>query len=128
MHEQGDRSPLDVLRVDPDGAAAPTYSCCLAGCGFFGDVQHSSEQMRWAGPARYDIAGAGAPAVAAGRDKAPWRTLVRSGILCRGSADAVSRSAGFWTFLKHGSHSVRVQYLPAEVNNKDSRRYTLSPS
>mmetsp|Transcript_22634 Transcript_22634/g.56991 ORF Transcript_22634/g.56991 Transcript_22634/m.56991 type:complete len:615 (+) Transcript_22634:374-2218(+) len=86
----GDRSPLDVLRVDPDGAAAPTYSCCLAGCGFFGDVQHSSEQMRWAGPARYDI-------------------------------------AGFWTFLKHGSHSVRVQYLPAEVNNKDSRRADTFP-
>mmetsp|Transcript_10320 Transcript_10320/g.18669 ORF Transcript_10320/g.18669 Transcript_10320/m.18669 type:complete len:625 (-) Transcript_10320:330-2204(-) len=81
----GDRSPLDVLRVDPEGSDAPTYCCCLAGCGFFGEVQHSSEQMRWAGPARYDI-------------------------------------AGFWTFLKHGSHSVRVQYLPSEEDDIPSSR------
>lgn len=47
---------MDCQRIDVAGRP-PLYSCCLASAGFLGEVLHASEKMRWAGPARYDIAG-----------------------------------------------------------------------
>jgi len=53
----GDRTPIDCMRIDVPGHP-PSFSCCIASAGFMGEVLHMSEKMRWAGPSRYDIAGA----------------------------------------------------------------------
>ena len=47
---------MDCQRIDIEGHA-PVFSCCMASAGFLGEVTYASELMRWAGPARYDIAG-----------------------------------------------------------------------
>lgn len=53
----GDRSPLDVLEVRT-AEGELRYACSTASYGFIGDVLERSENMRWMGPARYDIGGA----------------------------------------------------------------------
>ena len=83
----GDSIPLDVLRLDSgqevqtSGASSPrgptgspgSSSACIrpgsqetakftlsmASFGFFGDVMEESEKLRWLGPMRYDLVGAG---------------------------------------------------------------------
>jgi hypothetical protein len=48
----GDRSVLDVARVDGSGGEH-RYMCCMASYGFMGDVMRLSEGYRWMGPARW---------------------------------------------------------------------------
>jgi len=52
----GDQLSLDVCSVWHDGKFLK-YSVSLMGYGFFGDVIRNSEQLRWLGPRRYDLAG-----------------------------------------------------------------------
>lgn len=62
----GDSMPLDIVRVtgwrndpeaSPDEKPEVRYAASFAGYGFYGDVMRESEELRWMGPARYDIAG-----------------------------------------------------------------------
>lgn len=83
----GDSIPLDVLRLDsghddrtsgsssprsPTGSPGSSSACIqpgsrestkfalsMASYGFFGDVMEESEKVRWLGPIRYDLVGAG---------------------------------------------------------------------
>ncbi|CAD7698513.1 unnamed protein product, partial [Ostreobium quekettii] len=52
----GDRMAMDVMCIKPE-KGVPRFSACLAGYGFMGDVMSTSEQMRFLGPMRYDLAG-----------------------------------------------------------------------
>ncbi|XP_075691444.1 ceramide kinase-like [Rhinoderma darwinii] len=52
----GDTQPMDVCASYHDGQLM-RYSVSLIGYGFFGDVLRESENMRWLGPMRYDLAG-----------------------------------------------------------------------
>ena len=52
----GDSLSLDVCSVWHEGKFLK-YSVSLMGYGFFGDVIKNSEQLRWMGPRRYDLAG-----------------------------------------------------------------------
>ncbi|XP_056394620.1 ceramide kinase-like isoform X1 [Hyla sarda] len=52
----GDTQPLDVC-ASYHGGQLMKYSVSLIGYGFFGDVLRESEDMRWVGPIRYDLAG-----------------------------------------------------------------------
>ncbi|XP_018417321.1 PREDICTED: ceramide kinase-like [Nanorana parkeri] len=52
----GDTQPMDVCASYHDGELM-RYSVSLIGYGFFGDVLRESENMRWVGPLRYDLAG-----------------------------------------------------------------------
>ncbi|KAG9477778.1 hypothetical protein GDO78_012997 [Eleutherodactylus coqui] len=52
----GDTQPLDVC-ASYHGGQLMRYSVSLIGYGFFGDVLKDSENMRWVGPMRYDLAG-----------------------------------------------------------------------
>ena len=52
----GDQLSLDVCSVWNDNKFLK-YSISLMGYGFFGDVIKNSEQLRWLGPRRYDLAG-----------------------------------------------------------------------
>ncbi|XP_044162355.1 ceramide kinase-like isoform X1 [Bufo gargarizans] len=52
----GDTQPMDVCASYHDGQLMK-YSVSLIGYGFFGDVLRESENMRWVGPIRYDLAG-----------------------------------------------------------------------
>lgn len=52
----GDQLAVDVCSVWHDDAFLK-HSVSLMGYGFFGDVMRESEQLRWMGPRRYDIAG-----------------------------------------------------------------------
>ncbi|XP_063792592.1 ceramide kinase-like isoform X2 [Pseudophryne corroboree] len=52
----GDTQPLDVCASYHNGELMK-YSVSLIGYGFFGDVLRESENMRWVGPIRYDLAG-----------------------------------------------------------------------
>jgi hypothetical protein len=48
---------MDVMRVDTvDGQRR--FCCCVAAYGYMGDLMAASEGLRWAGPGRYNIAGA----------------------------------------------------------------------
>eukprot|EP00887_Chlorella_sp_A99_P006239 scaffold3.g6239.t1 len=52
----GDRTELDVLRLDtPSGTTI--FSSCMASYGFMGDVMADSEAYRFMGPVRYDLVG-----------------------------------------------------------------------
>ncbi|XP_065067029.1 ceramide kinase-like [Rhopilema esculentum] len=52
----GDQLSLDVCSVWHENKFLK-YSISLMGYGFFGDVIRNSEQLRWMGPRRYDLAG-----------------------------------------------------------------------
>jgi ceramide kinase len=53
----GDRTRMDVMRVDTvDGQRR--FCCCVAAYGYMGDLMAASEGLRWAGPGRYNLAGA----------------------------------------------------------------------
>eukprot|EP00891_Asterochloris_glomerata_P006863 jgi/Astpho2/6863/Aster-06535 len=53
----GDRMPLDVMRIDTkDGLYR--FAVCVASYGYMGDLMQRSEDMRWLGPSRYNLAGA----------------------------------------------------------------------
>ncbi|KAG8554691.1 hypothetical protein GDO81_003865 [Engystomops pustulosus] len=52
----GDTQPMDVCASYNDGQLMK-YSVSLIGYGFFGDVLRESENLRWVGPIRYDLAG-----------------------------------------------------------------------
>ena len=48
---------MDVMRVDTvDGQRR--FCCCVAAYGYMGDLMAASEGLRWAGPGRYNLAGA----------------------------------------------------------------------
>ncbi|KAL5111453.1 Ceramide kinase [Taenia crassiceps] len=50
---------VDVLGIhDSSTKAFLRYTVSLLGYGFHGDILEPSEQLRWLGPARYDVAGA----------------------------------------------------------------------
>ncbi|KAG0587968.1 hypothetical protein KC19_2G205600 [Ceratodon purpureus] len=62
----GDSMPLDIVRITawrkhPEASLNEKpevrYAASFAGYGFYGDVMRESEDLRWMGPARYDIAG-----------------------------------------------------------------------
>ncbi|CAL5222892.1 g5321 [Coccomyxa viridis] len=53
----GDRTPLDVMRVDMS-SGAHRYAVCVASYGYMGDLMRTSERLRFLGPARYGLAGA----------------------------------------------------------------------
>ncbi|BBN11744.1 ceramide kinase [Marchantia polymorpha subsp. ruderalis] len=61
----GDSMPLDIVKITgwkktPQSVDEPPrvrYAASFAGYGFYGDVMRESENARWLGPARYDIAG-----------------------------------------------------------------------
>lgn len=52
----GDLQPLDVCCVKRKNEVL-RYSVVMVAYGFFGDVMHDSEKLRWMGPKRYDVAG-----------------------------------------------------------------------
>ncbi|KAK9823899.1 hypothetical protein WJX72_006250 [[Myrmecia] bisecta] len=52
----GDRTPIDIMRVDTaDGASR--FAACVASYGYMGDLLRQSEHWRWMGPFRYTLAG-----------------------------------------------------------------------
>lgn len=54
----GDDVGVDVLGIhDSSTKAFLRYTVSLLGYGFHGDILEPSEQLRWLGPPRYDIAG-----------------------------------------------------------------------
>nr|PNR59416.1 hypothetical protein PHYPA_002207 [Physcomitrium patens] len=62
----GDRMPLDLVRITGwknhsegslNGKPEVRYAASFTGYGFYGDVMRESEELRWMGPARYDLAG-----------------------------------------------------------------------
>ncbi|KAG0568571.1 hypothetical protein KC19_6G029800 [Ceratodon purpureus] len=62
----GDSMPLDIVRItgwrnkhEDSASEMPEvrYAASFAGYGFYGDVMRESEDLRWMGPARYDMAG-----------------------------------------------------------------------
>uniref|UniRef100_A0A8C5PK33 Ceramide kinase n=1 Tax=Leptobrachium leishanense TaxID=445787 RepID=A0A8C5PK33_9ANUR len=52
----GDTQPLDVC-ASYHASKLQRFSVSLIGYGFFGDVLKFSENLRWMGPARYDVSG-----------------------------------------------------------------------
>ncbi|KAL3686138.1 hypothetical protein R1sor_004160 [Riccia sorocarpa] len=61
----GDSMPLDIVKItgwksspkSVDETPRVRYAASFAGYGFYGDVMRESENNRWLGPARYDVAG-----------------------------------------------------------------------
>ncbi|KAL2611176.1 hypothetical protein R1flu_022868 [Riccia fluitans] len=61
----GDSMPLDIVKItgwksspkSVDETPRVRYAASFAGYGFYGDVMRESENARWLGPARYDVAG-----------------------------------------------------------------------
>ena len=51
----GDRLPVDVTVVESGLMAKQVLSFCAFG--FYGNVISISENLRWMGPSRYDVAG-----------------------------------------------------------------------